>query len=342
MNVAFRRSPYCNIDQGPMNKSVDERYEQLTAWAEQALGRSLVWETVSADASKRRYFRAYAGHDSWIAVDAPPSHENNSAFIRVAGLMQQAGLHVPRILAHDLEQGFMCLTDLGRQTYLDVLDEFNADELFTQAMQTLLDWQRASRPGVLPDYDRATLAREMMLFKSWYIPCHLNHALSQRDSAAIDRVLEFMLDQLDQQAVVFVHRDYMPRNLMMCAPVPGIIDFQDARYGPVGYDIASLFKDAFISWPEERVTAWQAQYWQQALAEGIPVASDWSQFQTDVALAGAQRHLKVLGLFERLARQQGKARYVADLGRFKAYLQPVIEQFPELSPLQPFIADGMS
>lgn len=322
---------------GIMNHPVDRRYEQLVAWISQCIGGPLAWETVSADASRRRYFRARRGGGSWIAVDAPPESENIQAFVNVAGLLHEAGLHAPRVLAHDVELGFMCLTDLGDDTYLTMLDANNADALLGSAIGALLDWQGASRAGVLPDYDRATFAREMALFKQWYIGCELNHELSQRESTRIETAFGFLLDRLDAQAPVFVHRDYMPRNLMICHPLPGIIDFQDARYGPAAYDVASLFRDAFISWPEARIDGWVRHYWDGALGRGLPVAADWSVFCEDVALTGAQRHLKILGLFVRIARRDGKPRYAADLPRFIDYLTPVVDAFTELAPLAPFL-----
>lgn len=317
--------------------SNDCRYEQLVAWITAIVGSPLSWETVSADASQRRYFRARRAQQTWIAVDAPPERENVEAFVYIAGLFQKAGLHVPDVLAHDSDRGFMCLTDLGDDNYLAVLTEFNANHHFQPALEALLTWQCASRPGILPTYDRATLAREMSMFKQWYITHELEYDLSERESRAIDRAFAFILDRIEAQAFVFVHRDFMPRNLMVCEPLPGIIDFQDARYGPVAYDVASLFRDAFISWPAGRVNAWLHGYWQQARDCGVPVADNWLDFQHDVMLAGAQRHLKILGLFVRIARRDGKPAYATDLERFRAYLRPVIEQFPALQPLTPFV-----
>lgn len=320
-----------------LSQSTDRRYERLVAWIGQRIGGALAWETVCADASRRRYFRARRGAASWIAVDAPPEYENIEAFVTVAGLLHRAGLHAPEVIACDTTLGFMCLSDLGDDTYLSVLDENNADALFGSAIGALLDWQGASRPGVLPDYDRATFAREMSLFKAWYIGCELGHELSMRESARIDTAFDFILDRLDAQAPVFVHRDYMPRNLMICHPLPGIIDFQDARYGPAAYDVASLFRDAFISWPAARIDGWMRRYWDGAIGRGLPVAADWSAFCEDVALAGAQRHLKILGLFVRIARRDDKPRYAVDLPRFIDYLRPVVDVFAELAPLAPFL-----
>lgn len=322
-----------------MNEKVDERYTRLILWLAEQVGGGLIWETVSADASQRRYFRARRGEHSWIAVDAPPEHEDNQAFINISELFAQAGLNAPRVLAHDLEQGFLCLTDLGDQTYLDVCNNDNADTLFEAAIAALLKWQKASRPGVLPAYDRATFAREMELFRQWYIPVELGREITAEQSRGIDTAFAFILDRIETQPPVYVHRDYMPRNLMLSEPMPGIIDFQDARYGPATYDVASLFRDAFISWPEDRIQDWIRDYWERARACELPVASDWAVFKDDLALMGAQRHLKVLGIFVRLAHRDGKTRYIDDLSRFRGYLRPVVERFAALSPLAPFVED---
>ncbi|WP_423821612.1 phosphotransferase [Salinisphaera sp. SPP-AMP-43] len=315
----------------------DERFQQLVAWLSARLGGALEWSTVSADASRRRYFRARRGEASWIAVDAPPESENTLAFVAVASLLEQAGLNAPSVLDYDAEHGFMCLTDLGDRTYLSVLDEDNADALFGAAIGALLDWQSASRPGVLPDYDRATFAREMQLFCDWYLPVELDYTPNRRESARIESAFAFLLDRIEAQPQVYVHRDFMPRNLMVAHPLPGILDFQDARYGPATYDVASLFRDAFISWPVSRIDGWVRHYWDGALGRELPVAGDWQTFCDDLALTGAQRHLKILGLFVRIARRDGKPRYATDLDRFIGYLRPVVEGFDELAPLVPYL-----
>lgn len=324
----------------PVNRD-DARYQALVAWLGERAGRCLSWTTVSADASRRRYFRVRAagpGATSWIAVDAPPQHENVAAFVDVATQMAAAGLHVPRVLDYDLERGFMWLTDLGERTYLQALTEHNADALFAAAIDALLDWQAASRPSALPPYDRATFAREMSLFIDWFIPHRHGRAVGHRERRRIEGAFDFLLARIVAQPPVFVHRDYMPRNLMVCEPLPGVLDFQDARYGPATYDVASLFRDAFISWPEARVRGWLRGYWERAVARGLPVAQEWGAFERDLALTGAQRHLKILGLFVRIAERDGKPRYLAELDRFVDYLRPVVTGFSELAPLAPYMA----
>lgn len=278
-----------------MTTADDRRREGLLAWANDELGRQPLWSPASADASFRRYFRGVWGAESWIAMDAPPAREDNAAFVRVAGLLADAGINAPRVLASDMRRGFLLLSDLGRRTYLDVLGPHNAGTLFDAAIEALIAWQRSSNSEVLPGYERADLAAELALFRDWYLPCHLRHVPTRAQTAALDTVFEFLLDNALAQARVFVHRDYMPRNLMVSRPLPGVLDFQDARYGPVTYDIVSLFQDAFISWPKRRVNAWLHDYWTRAKAAAIPVAADFETFNRDAELMAVQRHLKVLG-----------------------------------------------
>jgi aminoglycoside/choline kinase family phosphotransferase len=295
----------------------------------------------SEDASFRRYFRvtlpaphAFAPADpTLIAMDAPPPMENCRAFVHVAMLMREAGLHAPRVLAQDIERGFLLLTDLGATTYLRALDADNANDLFRDAVDALLRWQFATRPGVLPPYDEGLLLREMELFPEWYVGRHLGQALTAEERADLSRVFELVIASNTAQPSVFVHRDYMPRNLMVSAPNPGVLDFQDAVYGPITYDITSLFRDAYVSWPEERVLDWTIRYWEKAKRAGLPVTSDFASFHRDCEWMGLQRHLKVLGIFARIRHRDGKAGYVEDTPRFVHYVRPVAERYRELAPL---------
>lgn len=332
-NVRWTRGP----PESTVTVSHDWRHGALLAWANEVLGCEPAWTTASADASSRRYFRGVAGTSSWIAMDAPPQREKNDAFVQVATLLAQAGVHAPSILHRDMQRGFFLLTDLGRDTYLDALAPGNADRLFDAAIQTLITWQCSSRANVLPVFARAEFARELALFREWFLPCYRQHVPTAAQSRALDTAFEFLLDNAMQQPQVFVHRDYMPRNLMLSQPLPGVLDFQDARYGPVTYDVASLFKDAFISWPQARVQAWLQDYWRQARAAGVPVAADFATFSRQAELMAAQRHLKILGLFVRIARRDGKARYLNDIPRFIAYLEPVVARYPQLAGLAPFL-----
>lgn len=287
----------------------------------------------SADASFRRYFRLEARGQSWVVMDAPPEREDCRPFLQVAQLMLDAGLNAPRILGQDLEQGYLLLSDLGRQTFLHVITDDNADALFADAIAALVQWQAASREGVLPPYDAALLERELALFPDWYVARHLGRELSAEQQAWWRQSCQVLVEAALAQARVYVHRDYMPRNLMVSAPSPGVLDFQDAVHGPISYDVVSLFKDAFRSWPEPRVEAWRRQYWLAARAAGLPVPAELAAFERDFDLMGLQRHLKVLGIFARINYRDGKPHYLADTPRFIAYVRPVAARYPELAPL---------
>ena len=293
----------------------------------------LTLEPASADASFRRYFRVFFAAGPRIVMDAPPQSEDTGPFIRVAALMHEAGLHVPEVLAADAAQGFLLLTDLGPATYLKVIDENNADALFGDAITALITWQRASRPDVLPPYDRALLQRELDLFPEWYAGRHLETTLSDTQRAVLVRVNNLLIDSALAQPQVYVHRDYMPRNLMLSTPNPGVLDFQDAVYGPITYDLASLFRDAFISWPEPRVIDWVARYWEQAKRAGLPVDADFGEFYRAFEWMGLQRHLKVLGIFARIRYRDGKPAYLEDAPRFLRYVREVAVRYSALSPL---------
>ena len=266
-------------------------------------------------------------------MDAPPEREDCRPFIHVAQLMRAAGLHVPAVLAADTGNGFLLLSDLGNTTYLEVLTAANADALFADAIAALVTWQRASRAGVLPPYDRALLQREMDLFPEWYVGRHLGITLSAAQRASLAGITRVLVDSALAQPAVFVHRDYMPRNLMLSEPNPGVLDFQDAVYGPITYDVASLFKDAFISWPEERVIDWTARYWEQAKRAQLPVDADFGAFYRAFEWMGLQRHLKVLGIFARIHYRDGKPGYLDDTPRFLRYAREVSARYAALAPL---------
>ena len=313
---------------------MDDRFRALEAWLRSALpGAASRIETASADASFRRYFRVFAGDRALIAMDAPPERENTRAFVHVAGLMKAAGLNVPEVLAQDLAQGFLLLTDLGTRPYLAALREGDAGRLLGDATTALVKWQAASRPGELPEYDEALLRRELDLFPEWYIGRHRGVALSARQRESLEGVFRRILDRNLAEARVFVHRDFMPRNLMVCDPNPGILDFQDAVHGPISYDVASLMRDAFVSWDEERVLDVTIRYWEKARRAGLPVPADFADFWRDVEWMGLQRHLKVLGIFARLHHRDGKAGYVEDTPRFVGYVRHAAARYADLAPL---------
>lgn len=329
--------PQTGSDQAGAGTGDDVRKVALDQWVSAQLGQSLCGVTASADASFRRYFRYNLvddnGSRTLIAMDAPPPQEDCRPFVRIAGLLADAGVHVPHIIAQDLNQGFLLLPDLGQETWLTLLNEENADERFSRAMDALIRIQRISQPNILPVYDEALLRRELELFPEWFLQKHLGVEISAELRAELDHIFDLLVSRALRQGQVYVHRDFMPRNLMDSDPDPGIIDFQDAVYGPISYDITSLFKDAFISWPEERVLDWWQQYWQRARAAGLPVPASLDAFLHDCDLMGAQRHLKVMGIFARICYRDGKPKYLADVPRFVAYLRTVINRRSELAPL---------
>ncbi|MEW6314427.1 MAG: phosphotransferase [Pseudomonadota bacterium] len=311
-----------------------ERLHQLEGWlAGQFPGRTFALAPASADASFRRYFRVDFGDRTLIAMDAPPAHEDCRPFVHVAELFGQAGAHVPRLIAQDLQQGFLLLSDLGSTTYLQALNEASAQELYLDANAALIKIQLASRQGVLPEYDRALLERELRLFPDWYLARHLQVALTPRQQAALEQVFEAVLRNNLAQPRVYVHRDYHSRNLMLADPNPGVLDFQDAVYGPITYDLVSLYKDAYIAWDEERVLDWVIRYWEHAKKARLPVDADFASFYHDFEWMGVQRHIKVLGIFARLCHRDGKAGYLKDMPLVMNYLRKACQRYNALAPL---------
>ena len=300
-------------------------------------GAAFTLAPASEDASFRRYFRAtLADGRHYIVMDAPPEREPCGPFVHVAALLRAAGVNAPEVHAQDLAQGFLLLTDLGTQTYLDALgtaDPDTAHALFQDAIETLVRWQRASRPGVLPPYDAALLRQEMALFPQWYLGRHRGIELQPEQASVLERSFALLIASAAAQPQVFVHRDYMPRNLMLSEPNPGVLDFQDAVIGPITYDIASLLRDAFISWEDGQVLDWCVRYWERARAAGLPVDPDFAEFFRAFEWMGLQRHLKVLGIFARLTHRDGKAKYVADTPRFLRYARSVAERYAPLASL---------
>jgi aminoglycoside/choline kinase family phosphotransferase len=321
----------------------DARLAALERWlAERFGGPAFTLAPASADASFRRYFRARfaapprAGlGQTLVVMDAPPPQENCRPFVHVAALLADAGLNAPRVLEADLERGFLALTDLGDTTYLAALeaDRNRAGALFSDATDALVRWQRASREGELPPYDAALLRRELDLFPEWYVARHLNATLSPAQRETLERAFALLIASALAQPKVYVHRDFMPRNLMVDGPNPGILDFQDAVHGPIAYDVVSLFRDAFISWEEEAVLDWTIRYWEKARGAGLPVAEDFGAFYRQFEWMGLQRHLKVAGIFARLAYRDGKPAYLADTPRFIGYIRTVCGRYDALRPL---------
>ena len=293
----------------------------------------------SADASFRRYLRVDGAAGSLIVMDAPPDKENCAPFVQVQALMQQAGLNVPRILAFDATHGFMLLSDLGPHTLMQALDPQAPQDAFRwyqQATDLLIDWQKASRPGVLPPYDEALLRRELALFPDWYLAQHRKVTLTDAQQQTLAQSFAAIVANNLAAPQVFVHRDFMPRNLMQPvtpdAPL-GVLDFQDAVYGPITYDIASLMRDAFLSWDEDFVIDITVRYWEKARKAGIPVRADFAEFHRDYEWMGVQRHVKVLGIFSRLWHRDGKDGYLRDMPLVSKYLRAACARYRHLAPL---------
>ena len=301
----------------------------------------------SADASFRRYLRIdSAAGGSRIVMDAPPDKENCKPFVQVQSLMAKAGLNVPQILAFDELGGFMLLSDLGHQTLIELLNPEKPQDAYAwyqQATDVLLDWQKASQPGVLPAYDEALLRRELALFPDWYLAQHRGVTLDDSQQATLNSAFDAIVAHNLAAPQVYVHRDFMTRNLM--APVApgaplGVLDFQDAVYGPITYDIASLMRDAFISWEEEFVIDITERYWEKARKAGLLGATsasgwgdDFGEFYRSVEWMGLQRHLKVAGIFARLTLRDGKPKYLADAPRFMGYIRATAHRYRQLGPL---------
>lgn len=322
----------------------DARFDALCAWLERALPAPIEQiAPASADASFRRYFRVtlttetvLAGGSrarTLIAMDAPPPQEDCKPFVAVASLLRAAGVHAPAVLAENLAQGFLLLSDLGTSTYLAELSEATAPALYRDASAALVRWQLATVDGVLPRYDETLLRRELNLFPDWYIAKHLGIVLNDAQSATLTTAFTRIVANNLAQPCVYVHRDFHSRNLMVCTPNPGVLDFQDAVFGPVTYDLVSLLRDAYIAWSEEQQIDWAVRHWEAARAAGVPVDRDFGAFWRDFEWMGVQRQLKVLGIFARLYHRDGKDAYLADMPRVMNYLRSACARYNELRPL---------
>ena len=320
---------------------IDARLNTLIQWLK---GLEPSWQLdlgslcpASADASFRRYFRIESKNPqftTFIVMDAPPQHEPLTAFIQVDLLLSEAGLNVPKILEKNISEGFLFLNDLGTKTYLAELNRETADRLYQDATHALVQMQLASKPNVLPNYDEALLQRELDLFPDWYLKKHLGIDLGEVQRAQLKKSFELIIQNNLAQAKVYVHRDYHSRNLMVTEMNnPGVIDFQDAVYGPITYDASSLWRDAYIAWPEERVIDWVIQFWEEGRKVGLPMPGDFGQFYRDFEWMGLQRHLKVLGIFARLFHRDGKDAYLKDIPLVLEYAIATANRYIELKPL---------
>lgn len=305
------------------------------AWTAALLGAGTTQRRASVDAGFRSYWRTDSA-PTRIVMDAPPDKEEVHPWLRVRDLLQSGGVRVPQVLEQDVERGFLLLEDLGNNTYLHDLDADNADALFGEALDQLVKLQAIAPPADLPRYDHALLAAEPRLFDEWFCGRHLGLTLDCGEMEMLDAAYRFLVDAALAQPQVLVHRDFMPRNLMRVAGGPAVIDFQDAVAGPIAYDPICLFKDAFISWPEDRVQGWLREYHRRAVAAGLPVP-ELERFLHDADLIGVHRHLKVIGIFARLHYRDHKPKYLVDTPRFFAYLDAVLPRHPQLAALRDFI-----
>ncbi len=313
------------------------REARRLAWTRQILGDTNVGlSRASADAGFRSYWRTLGAEPSRIVMDSPPDKEDVKPWLRIRAMLEGAGVRVPQVACEDDAQGFLLMEDLGPDTYLSVLHADNADALFDAAIGQLLRIQAIPVPDDFPRYDEALLLRELRLFDEWFLGKHLAVVPDVHDEQNLERVHRLLIDAALKQPQVFVHRDFMPRNLMPANDGPAVLDFQDAVRGPIAYDPVCLFKDAFVSWPEDRVDAWLARYHQRAQAAGLPVPS-LEQFRRDVDWIGVHRHLKVIGIFARLHHRDAKPHYLEDVARFFVYLDRVVPKYPELAPLAALI-----
>ena len=319
-----------------------ERLAQLSDWVRQCLsGESIRLEVASGDASFRRYFRVFAKNGTLIAVDAPPSQEDSRLFIHVSRAFHAQGVQVPEVVEHDLDQGFMLLTDLGSRLYLDELDQSSADRLYADAFAALKKIQAIDlRQATLPAYDSQLLYQELQLFMDWYLGNHLCLELDDEEKQGMEGICDFLVHSALEQPQVCVHRDYHSRNLMLTKKNnPGVLDFQDAVIGPVTYDAVSLLRDCYIDWPQERVEQWADCCFENACDLGLLGVGDRGSYHRWFDLMGAQRQMKAIGIFSRLNYRDRKPGYLSDIPRTLGYLISVSENYNEMVFLRDFIRD---
>ncbi len=314
----------------------DKRLVLLSQWLSQDLGmetRGLC--SASSDASFRRYFRFQSGDSTYVAMDAPPDQEDCKPFLQVGREFLGLGINVPEVLECDLKQGFLLLTDLGKQTYLQRLNEENADQLYQDAIASLVKIQLGGmhRRGVFPAYDAALLSAEMQFFADWLLGRHLQLVLDQQQTLAWMACQQWLVEQALSQPVTWLHRDYHSRNLMVCLHHnPGVLDFQDAVEGPLTYDLVSLLKDCYILWPRQKILEWLACYRTQASQAGLVLPTQTKLIEW-FDLMGVQRHLKAAGIFARLYHRDQKPGYLVDIPRVLGYIMATARRYPQLSIL---------
>ncbi|MFE0501703.1 aminoglycoside phosphotransferase family protein [Lysobacter soli] len=311
-----------------------ERENARLAWARAATDvPDLELVRASVDAGHRSYWRVQTSGGSRIVMDSPPQLEDVRPWLRMRALLESGGVRVPQVLVEDVANGFLLLEDLGGPTLAQTIDESNADAHFDAAIEQLLRLQAIQPPLGTGEFGEALLQRDAGLFEDWFLRRHLGLELTCDDLDRLELGQRRLMDNALHQTRVLTHRDFMPRNLMPVEGGPAVLDFQDCVWGPVAYDPVSLFKDAFLSWPLERVDEWLARYHERAVRARIPVPP-LPVFQRDADWLGVQRHLKILGIFARLHYRDGKSRYLPDAPRFIRYLDEVLPRYPELTPLR--------
>ena len=316
---------------------MSERLSQLHSWLRKTLGTDQYeFGPASSDASFRRYFRVgVKGAETKIVMDAPPSTENCTPFIKVAQMLRNMGLHVPELYAQDLAQGFLLLSDLGESQYLRVINPGNVGRLYGDALSALVALQAHGISVDLPSYDRALLLRELEIFREWYLGKHICYPLTQDLNNQISKCYEFLVSAALEQPRVIVHRDFHSRNLLFTPKHnPGILDFQDAVIGPITYDVVSLLRDCYIAWPLDQIHDWVRGYHQLCLQSGVLHLDNEPQFFRWFDLMGVQRHLKAAGIFARLNHRDGKPDYLRDVPRTLSYVQSVAQHYPELNAIK--------
>jgi len=310
------------------------RTEQRLQWAAAALGDpATTLERASVDAGFRSYWRSSSSRGSHIVMDSPPGLEDVRPWLRMHELLESNQVRVPQVVARDLDNGFLLLEDLGGPTLARFINDDNADSWFDATFAQLIRLQSIPVPADMGAFGEALLQRDAGLFEEWFVQRHLGLTLDCGESEQLQLVQRRLMDNALNQPQVLTHRDFMPRNLMPVEGGPAVLDFQDLVSGPIAYDPASLFKDAFLSWPLEKVDTWLARYHARASAAGLPIRP-WPQFLRDADWMGVQRHLKILGIFVRLRDRDGKGHYFEDAPRFINYLDEVLPRYPELAPLQ--------
>ncbi|MBA4739786.1 MAG: phosphotransferase [Burkholderiales bacterium] len=311
------------------------RLELVNNWLHLILeGHDFTLTDLAADAGARRYFRVtLANKTSLVLMDAPTEYNDARQFTLMAEMLASNGINVPIIKHTNFDDGLLLLSDLGDDTYLKSLNNENANQLFEDATTALVKIQTIEARNLLNSYSAELMNQELKLFDDWYIQKHLEIKLDKKTQESLKNILQLITARCISQSEVLVHRDFMPRNLMICDDNPGVLDFQDARVGPISYDVISLFKDAFISWDEEQILDWTIRYWEKARKASLPVPLDFGDFYKDIEWMGLQRHLKVLGIFSRLKHRDGKDHYISDAPRFLAYVRDVAQRYRALNPL---------